>query len=65
MIKGNEMKMDAKRWTVYTFPAAYGSPRSFRFKFVAWLYAIDRAVIGGCVCELKDNRTGEYLAYWV
>jgi hypothetical protein len=52
-----------KRYTLYTFPSLHGSPRNFRFKFAAWLAACFAPF--GTVCELRDNQTGEYLAYWV
>jgi hypothetical protein len=48
------------RYTLYTFPSLGGSPREFRFKFTAWLAAKFTAGI----CELRDNHTGVYTAYW-
>ena len=50
-----------KRYKVYKFPSLYGSPKEFRFKLTAWLYAKMQL---GFVCELEDNKTGEYLSYW-
>lgn len=50
-----------KRYTLYTFPSFEGSPRHFRFKIMAWLFA----QVSTRVCELEDNKTGEYYPYWV
>ena len=52
-----------KRYTVYTFPALHGDPHYFRFKLTAWLFAITRGPES--ICELEDNLTGDYTAYWM
>lgn len=52
-----------KRYTLYSFPSYHGTPKSFRFKFVAALYAL--LFRAGMLSELKDNKTGEYKAYWI
>jgi hypothetical protein len=49
------------RYTVYKFPSLYGTPKTFRFRFTAWLYAKAQLFK---VCELEDKKTGEYFAYW-
>jgi hypothetical protein len=51
-----------KRYMLYTFPSFLGTPKQFRFKIVAALYAI---LFRNGVHELKDNKTGEYKAYWL
>ena len=45
-----------KRWTVFTYPSLYGTPKDFRWYICAWLYMTLRPG----QCELHDNKTGKY-----
>lgn len=58
--QSNPAPVPPKRYTLYTFPSSGGSPRQFRFRLTAWV----AAKLSAGVCELKDNLTGEYFAFW-
>lgn len=49
-----------KKYTVYTFPSLHGAPREFQYLIQARIYAF----FCPGVCELENNETGEYFAYW-
>ena len=57
----------SKRYILYRFPSLNGSPKRFRWKWVAALYGYFWSFVnmGSVIFELKDLQTGEYLAYWI
>jgi len=54
-----------KRYTLYRFPSIGGSPKDFKFKTIAFIFALFGSFFKPKVYELKDNKTGMYRAYWM
>ena len=54
------------RWTVFRFPSQHGTPKSFRWRWMAWLHAQWVTYKHPeLMCELQDKKTGAYRAYWI
>ena len=57
--------MKRKRYILYRFPSLYGTPKLYRFKSDASIFAILHNIfIEHLVWELKDIKTGKYYPYW-
>ena len=55
-----------KKYTVYVFPGFNGNPKQFSTYLGAFLYAFLVSVRTDLfTCELKNNKTGKYKAYWL